>query len=251
MGLVGDLLEKAARATPAVIEDRRAGWWLRHTDDATWWSGAVLAHGAPDGLARHIDAAERFYAERDAVSRFQVCPDCPAALDQALSERGYRVEAPISLLTAMAATPSEERAPPGVTVCLDTSLQRDWLAVLSATSAPGTDVEHETSLLPRIDLPHVYVTVFADDEPVGIGRAVVEGGWSGIFNMATKPQARRQGVARQVLSTIAGWADAHAAPQLYLQVERSNIGARQLYESAGFTELATYHYRVRDNDTSR
>lgn len=234
----------AARATPVLTEDRRASWWLRHTDNSTWWSGAVLAHGASDELARRIDAAERFYAKRGAITRFQVCPDCPAALDRALAERGYRIDAPVTLLTAKAATPTEERAPRGVTVSVDTSLSRDWLAVLSATSEPGTDVAHETSLLPGIDLPHVFVTVFADDEPEAIGRAVVEGGWTGIFNMATKPQARRHGVARQVLSAISGWADAHAAPQLYLQVERSNVGARALYDSAGFTELATYHYRV-------
>jgi len=97
-----DLLERAARATPAAVEDRGTGWWFRHTDNATWWSGAVLAHGAAHGLAEGIDAAERFYAGRDAVARFQVRADCPRGLDRSLAERGYRWEAPISLFTAVA-----------------------------------------------------------------------------------------------------------------------------------------------------
>jgi hypothetical protein len=43
-----------------------------------------------------------------------------------------------------------------MTVHVDTSLSSDWLAVLSATSEPGTDVEHETRLLRRVDRPHTY-----------------------------------------------------------------------------------------------
>jgi GNAT superfamily N-acetyltransferase len=245
VGLVGDLLERAARATPPAVEDRSTGWWFRHTDTGTWWSGAVLAHGAADGLARRIDAAERFYAECDAVARFQVCADCPAGLDRSLADRGYRWEAPISLLTAVGGGPTEAYVPAGTTVRVENSPDPEWLAVLSATSDPDTDVHHETRLLRRVDRPHAYVTVLASDEPVGIGRAVADGGWTGVFNMATTPRARRRGVARVVLSTIAGWADAHGAPWLYLQVERSNDAARRLYEAAGFTQLATYHYRAR------
>ena len=78
--LVGELLDRAARAVPVAVEDRGTGWWFRHTDNDTWWSGAVLAHGAADRLGTRIDAAERFYAERDAVARFQVCAGCPDVL---------------------------------------------------------------------------------------------------------------------------------------------------------------------------
>jgi N-acetylglutamate synthase len=252
VGLVGDMLERAARGTPAAVEDRGTGWWFRHTDNGTWWSGAVLAHGAADGLAQRIDAAERFYAERGAVARFQVCAGCPGALDRSLAERGYRWKAPISLLTTVAGAPTEEaQAPPGMTMRADTAPGPDWLAVLSATSEPGTDVEHEARLLRRVDRPHTYLTVLADGEPVGIGRAVADGGWTGVFNIATTPRARRRGVARLVLSGIVCWADAHDAPRLYLQVEQSNDTARRLYDAAGFTQLATYHYRVRATHTDR
>jgi len=245
VGLVGELLERAARAVPAAVEDRGTGWWFRHTDNGTWWSGAVLAHGEADGLARRIDAAEQFYAEQNAVARFQVCAGCPDALDRALAGRNYRREAPISLLTAVAGTPAEAHATPGMTVRVDASLNPDWLAVLNAMSPPMIDVEHETRLLRRVNRPHSYFTVFAGGEPVGIGRTVADGGWTGVFNMATTPGARRRGVARLVLSAIARWADAHDAPRLYLQVEQSNDAARRLYEATGFSHLATYHYRVR------
>ena len=244
MGLVGDLLERAARATPPVVEDRRSGWWQRHNDNGTWWSGAVLAHGPADSLGERIDAAERFYAEREAEARFQICSDCAGGLDAALDEHGYRWDAPISLLTRVAGAPEEVVAQSGMTTRVDSSLSAEWLAVLSATTGLG-DVEHDSGLMRRIDRPLVYVTVLADDEPVGIGRAVADAGWTGVFSMATTVRARRRGAARTVLSAITGWADAHGAPLLYLQVEQSNAAARRLYAVAGFTELATYHYRLR------
>ena len=250
MGLVGDLLERAAQATPAAVEDRRTGWWLRHTDNGTWWSGAALPHGAADGLARRIEPSERFYAEHGAAARFQVCADCPDALDRSLAERGYRREAPISLLTAVAGVRTAARAQPESTVRVDTSPGPDWLAVLRATRRPGTDVEHETRLLRRVDRLQAYVTVLADGEPVGIGRAVADAGWTGAFTMVTIPEARRHGVGRAVLSTIARWAAAQDAPRLYLQVEQSNDVARRFYYAVGLTQLATYHYRVEGDATT-
>ncbi len=69
--------------------------------------------------------------------------------------------------------------------------------------------------------------------------------------MATSPWARRRGVARLVLATLAGWAEEHSSPRLYLQVAESNAAARRLYASTGFTPLATYHYRVRADGPGR
>jgi GNAT superfamily N-acetyltransferase len=251
VGLVGELLDRAARATPAAVESWTDGWRLRCSDTGTWWSGAVLAHGAADHLARRIVAAERFFAEQGATARFQVCPDCPPGLDHALAERGYRWQSPVLLLTRDHAGTRAEPAPARMCARVEPELSAGWLAVLGATSGPGTDVEHETRLLHRIDRRQAYVTVLLGGEPAGIGRAVADDGWTGVFAMATAPWARRGGVAHLVLSTLAGWAEEHSSPRLYLQVEESNAAARRLYASTGFTPLATYHYRVRVDSPAR
>ncbi len=248
VNLTGELLERAARATPAAVEDRGSGWWLRHTDGNAWWSGAVLAHnGSDDGrLDERIEAAEHFYAQRDAPARFQVCPGCPQDLDRMLADRGYRWDAPISLQTMDVAEPVEARAAPGLDVRVGSGPDPGWLAGLAMTGGPGTLVEHDTRLLNRVGLRSAYVTVFAHGGPVAIGRAVADDGFTGVFAMATAPGARRRGAARLVLSAIARWACEQDAPRLYLQVERSNTAACRLYAAAGFTEVSTYHYRVRD-----
>ncbi|MGH3385253.1 MAG: GNAT family N-acetyltransferase [Nocardioidaceae bacterium] len=238
MNLVRELLERAARATPAAVEDRSSGWWFRHTDGNAWWSGAVLAHGASDDgrLTERIEAAERFYAERDAAARFQVCPGCPPDLDRMLADRGYRWEAPISLQAMEVAVPVEVRPAAGLDVRVGSRPDPGSRVVLAASGGPRTVAGGRSA----------YVTVSADDEPVAIGRAVADDGWTGVFGMVTTPSARRRGAARVVLSVIAHWACEQDAPRLYLQVERANTAACRLYAAAGFTEVASYHYRVKD-----
>ena len=74
--LVAGLLERAARALPAVAAKNSGGWWLRHTDSSLWWSGAVLAHGPTPAttLDAGIAAAERFYARHRAAARSRSVP---------------------------------------------------------------------------------------------------------------------------------------------------------------------------------
>lgn len=62
--------------------------------------------------------------------------------------------------------------------------------------------------------------------------------------MATLPGARGKGAARTVLTALAGWATAHRADRMYLQVEPDNAPALRLYERAGFGEICGYHYRI-------
>ena len=247
MSLAGELLERGARATPATAQDRSTGWWLRHTDGSAWWWGAVLAHDpADDGqLDERIDAAERFYAKHRAPVRFQICDGCPPGLDAMLAERGYRGESPISLRVATRDEPLQPQPAPGLRVSVAPQADEAWLAVARATSGQPVHVEHEAGLLRRVQLPSAYVTVMSGREPIAIGRAVADDGWTGVFGMATAPQARRRGAARLALAAIEGWANEQCAPRRYLQVEQSNTAAIRLYEASGFTEIATYHYRIK------
>ena len=45
-------------------------------------------------------------------------------------------------------------------------------------------------------------------------------------------------------TVLAGWAGAHGAGRMYLQLERGNIAALRLYARAGFSEVCAYHYRI-------
>jgi GNAT superfamily N-acetyltransferase len=250
VGLVGELLERAVRATPADDEDGTSGWWLRHSDGLLWWAGVALAHGPSDRLADRIVTAEQFFQAHGAVPRFQICGDCPAGLDAALAERGYRYECPMSVLTRRTAG-NPPIYPAGMSGRIRTEPDNDWIGVLASTCPPDTDMDGETRRFAAVPGNQRFVTVYLDGAPAGVGRAVTDNGWTGVFTMATSPWARRRGVADAVLSAIGEWAAASGAPDVFLEVEKSNDVAHRVYLRAGFTHLADYHYRIGPVQTGR
>ncbi len=243
MGLAGELLERAARAWPVTDERWLDGWWLRHTDSEPWWSGAVLAHADGGGLEGLLAAAERFYAEHGDWPRFQVCPDCPPDLDLLLHARGYAAECAVVLMTGRAPACSAGARDPAVDVRVEPGPDAAWVAARRATSHPAPDPAHLAQRLATVTAPQAFVTVMGPDRPLGIGRAVADTGWTGVFDMATLPGSRRRGIARAVLGAITRWAVDQATPRMYLQVEEPNTTALALYRNTGFAVTADYHYR--------
>ena len=244
---VRGLQERAARALPAERVVDLDGWWLRHAPGSAWWAGTVLPHGdtAPGGLLPRIAAAERFYAGHGTVTRFQITPGaCPAELDAVLAERGYRRESVMSLRTAPVARIPAPAAAGTWRVRLDDRPTPAWFAAWHAVHGHGGDSGSEWDLLDRVKRPSAYACALAGDEVAAVGRAVADTGWVGVFGMATLPEARGRGAARAVLTALAGWAGAHRAGHMYLQVEQDNVPALRLYERMGFGALCAYHYRA-------
>ncbi|MFC0505584.1 GNAT family N-acetyltransferase [Micromonospora costi] len=243
------LQERAARALPAEHVTRVDGWWLRHAPRCSWWVGSVLPHGPadPGQLAHRVATAERFYANRDGIARFQICPGaCPDGLDGFLAARGYRLESPMSLQVASTAAVADATPPDAPPVRTTDRPTTDWFEVWHAVHGDGTDPGAERAMLDRVDRPAAYACAVLDGDVVAVGRAVADTGWAGMFGMATLPGVRGRGAARAVLAGLAGWAAGHRADRLYLQVERGNAPALRLYGRAGFRERYGYHYRVAD-----
>jgi N-acetylglutamate synthase len=187
---------------------------------------------------------EEYYAARGAVARFQISPGaCPGGLDALLAERGYRRWSPMSLRVAPTSlVRTRERAHGSPRVRLEDRPTPAWFATWHAVHGHD-DGRAERDLLDRVERPSAYACAVAGDDVVAVGRAVADTGWVGVFGMATLPGARGKGAARTVLAALAGWAAAHEAGRMYLQVEPGNAPALRLYERTGFREICGYHYR--------
>jgi N-acetylglutamate synthase len=259
---IRELLERAARAVPAAVQEHRDGCWLRYADStSTWWAGAALMHGgrqdggrqdgarqSPD-LSAAIAAAEDFYAGHGAPARFQVCPACPADLDEALARRRYGRSGAVSLQLAATRTLARHhgsRQDRAATLRVDVteSLDAQWLRLLLAAQEPDADPAAEWRLLQRVDRPSAFATAHISGRPVAVGRAVADTGWVGVFGMATLPADRGRGAASAVLAGLADWAASRGCAHMYLQVTHDSGSARRLYRRAGFREACTYHYRT-------
>ncbi len=58
---------------------------------------------------------------------------------------------------------------------------------------------------------------------------------SDILNITVRPEARRQGIATQLIEKLAELAAPRGVTVIHLEVRESNVPARSLYEKLGFT----------------
>jgi N-acetylglutamate synthase len=230
--------EVAARAWPAAETLRVDGWLLRHTPSLTRRrSNSALPLGDRSG---DLAVVEDFYAHRAARARVQVSPaEERGDLDAELARRGWSRNGPTDTLVADVDAVLR-RTKPGA-VELSGRPDPGWVAAWAMCEERPDADEHARVVLARIEPATAYART-ADD--LGVGLAVCEGGWAGLFCVATAAGARRRGIAGHVVHALARWAAGHGARGLYLQVEAENAPAQALYARAGFRRAHGYHYRV-------
>jgi ribosomal protein S18 acetylase RimI-like enzyme len=236
------LEELAARAWPAGESERVDGWLLRRTPSVRRRRlNSALPLGR-DGAA--LEEVERFYRGHGMTPLVQVAPaEDLGELDAALHERGWRADGPTDILVA-----AVDDVPAGrtshVSVALRSEVHERWLDAWIAAEGRADARETYVHVLQRIPPPAAFAIAHVEGRPAGVGLAVCERAWSGVFCMAVDPATRRRGVARAVLGALVEWSRDRDARGLYLQVECDNAAAHALYASAGFTRSHGYHFRV-------
>jgi ribosomal protein S18 acetylase RimI-like enzyme len=230
--------EVAARAWPAAEALRVDGWLLRHTPSLTRRrSNSALPLGAG---GRDLAIVEDFYARRGARALVQVSPaEEHMRLDAELARRGWSSGGATDVLVADAQAVLA-RTPRG-DVALAERPDADWIAAWEACEQRADADEHARVVLEAIEPATAYARATDD---LGVGLAVCERGWAGLFCVATAPSARGRGIAREVVHALARWAAERGARGLYLQVDSANAPAQALYARAGFRRSHGYHYRA-------
>jgi N-acetylglutamate synthase len=244
--------ELAANATAGTTVQLVDGWLLRAAPEHPFRRcNSALPHGGDSiGLEARIGMVEAFYRDRDLPVRFQMSPAAlPIGLDDVLETRGYEIEEPTLVLVADTARVVDHTARHEAgEVMFGDGIDEYWVAEYA--SAFGDDETARDRLRAYAHLlrhlgPSVGTAVLPIDEtPAAVGLGVLERGWTGVYAMGTRPPARRRGAATAVLHALARWAQDRGAARMYLQVEATNDGARQLYTRAGFETGYRYHYRT-------
>lgn len=233
-------------AWPAEESEPLAGWRLRAMRGVSRRANSVWTFEATGDVTieERIDRVERWYGSRNLAPTFQVAARaCPAGLDAILDERGYRIDAPVSIQVAMTTDVLATSCPQDAVVtrtCSD-----EWFDVSARRGRFAKVADVYRALLVRIGTGTPFAVARIDGQPACVGLGVIAQGWMGVFSMLTLPSARRRGAARAVLSALASTAREEGVETMYLQVERDNAPTIALYATASFLELYGYHYRVR------
>lgn len=235
-------LESAAWAAwPALAERDHAGWRLRTAQGYT--KRANSANAGPDAQAltpRDLDLIEAHYAGQGLPVVFRLTDPGPQpALDAALAQRGYQRVDP-SLVLWRPLGPADRSVPAPTTLPWPA-----WLEAFQAVSGKlGPGQATHLAMLQAIAAP-CAPAVWPSDSPRCAGLAVLHQGWAGLFDVATAPDARRQGLARALCEQLLHWAATQGAHHAYLQVVQANAPARALYARLGFVTAYRYWYRVK------
>ena len=192
-------------------------------------------------LAEKIAYCERLYGSAGLPAIFRITPfSQPSGLDEELARREYeRFET-----TAVEAAPIDRKllgAPTAVPMDLDAWVQ-------GVGDLRGSPAAHRSGHLARLEgmpLKLRAVAIKAEGRLMATGLTIVEDDCAGLFDIITSDEARRQGHARTVVSTLLHVAWELGARHAYLQVKDDNDPARRLYRQFGFEEKYVYWYRAR------
>jgi N-acetylglutamate synthase len=246
------LEELCANATAATTVQIVDGWLLRAAPGYPFrrCNSALPYSGDSVGLEAHIGVVERFYRERDLPPRFQISPAAlPIGLDDVLEKSGYEIEEPTLVLAAdtprvVERTMRDEAGAVAVGVGVDEYWVADYASAFGDDESQRDRLRAYGHMLRHLGPAVATAVLPVDEKPAAVGLGVLERCWVGVYAMGTRPEARRRGAATSVLHALAGWAHERGAPRMYLQVEATNDGARQLYTRAGFEMEYRYHYRT-------
>jgi GNAT superfamily N-acetyltransferase len=239
------LEELTMHAWPALETVASDGWVLRSSNGYTRRANSVHPLYPPSrDLAEKIAEAERLYQERGLPAIFKLTAESqPRALEAALVERGYEVEAETSVHVA-------DLGPMGSVAAVDIETSwgnaSEWREAFHGMSrvAPEHQATHERILASIAPLAG-FAAVRQDGRIVGCGLGVVQDGWLGVFDVIVDGAARRQGHGERLMRGLMSWGQRMGADKAYLQVMQSNVAAVRLYEGLGFREAYSYWYRVK------
>jgi GNAT superfamily N-acetyltransferase len=238
--------QKASRAWPAKHTKEYGDWLFRATEGVTRRANSVLPLGSPEGktLEAALEQARNFYSNHHLPVRFQMTAvSQPTELDSFLENAGLTIDMRVKVLTAPLADIFIHD--PKVGIVVFGSPWKDWLATYqAATGFTKKQMAVRQGIIERITTAKACAAAIMDDQVVGIGLAVLDQEWLGLFSLTTKEKYRKRGVASSITQSLVSWGLVRGANRGYLQVEQKNIPAQKLYYGLGFTDAYSYWYRV-------
>ncbi len=253
-------------AWPAPDGELVDGWLLRSAGGVTQRANSVWPVAESSDLAANLRSTERWYADRRQPVIFQLVrrPEC-APLEALLDSHSYSKQSETLIMTATAeiteartATAPSDAAPSlsdGIAVTISSEATPDWLELWWSVDGRGGPAEMAMAKRILVAAPALYATAHDDQGlVVGTGRlampnvegssgSVDSGRWGGIYSMAVLPEARRRGIATQILNALTVAGAERGLRNYWLMVTAANTGAQELYTRAGFAEQGRYHYR--------
>lgn len=236
------------RHAPATESYDEAGLYVWRTPIPHEFYNGVVCEGAPGpGAGDAAQAAVEFFEARGlpAFIWWLGSRVAPSEWAPHLLPRGFALDATIPGMAAELAALRDD--PRGAPVEIRRVLDPETLRIWTRTFAAGFGMSEEwgdgmlavyRGLL-AADAPIRYYLAYRDGRPVATSTMFLGAGVAGLYDVATIPSARRQGVGSAV--TLAPLLEARAAGYRAGILHASSLG-RPVYERMGFRTVCTMEY---------
>lgn len=229
---------------PALETVAYDGWLLRFSGGVTNRSNAVypLYHSTYD-LERKLDYCVSAYRERGLRAVYRITNGIhPPGLDARLAAEGYEAYENSIVMLRGGDAPDER---PRHDVAIESEMTDTWLESY-LTFQPRWSAQRQTfAAMMRSSVgQRIYASVEVNGRIAAVGTLSRSRHAAAVYNMATDPALRRQGLGTSVLSALIGQASQSGVRALFLHVSAENETAVRLYRRAGFTESYRYCYRA-------
>lgn len=200
----------------------------------------------PDpGLEARIARIEALYAALGLPPRFRSTPLDPPGLADRLAARGYVAKDETVILLA----PVAAIAAPDLAAKAEPAPDADWMAVAATAEHQSPARRREKEATPALLMvPGAWITLRVAGLPAAVVSVVAAGPLAGFFDLAVRPEQRRNGLAARAVRAAAHWGAGQGAAWLFCQVAAANAPSLALNAGLGMTEAYRYRYLVRAAD---
>ncbi len=173
----------------------------------------------------------------------------PHGLDANLAGRGWHLLDDTRVMVAPELPQAAEPVPQGLNLeMLDAADFAEAVGELRGSPAGQRAAQGQRLALSPVPYQGWVLRRNADAVILVCAQTAIEADLVGLYDVFTHPDARGQGLARWLCTTLLAQARAATARTAYLQVDAGNTAARVIYHRLGFADAYAYHYRTPDPD---
>jgi N-acetylglutamate synthase len=190
-------------------------------------------------LAARVDRVAAHYRRLGMTPRFRSAPLDPPGLEALLRASGW-VEADESHVTCGEVVPLEDPA-----IRLLQAPDAGWLDVIGTVEYQSTARQTEKQEAVKLfAIPATWLVLHEEGQAAAAMSATCDGRFTGIFDLAVRPEFRRRGLAQRMIRAAAHWGQGMGAKACFAQVAITNRASVALQVGLGLTEAYRYRYFV-------
>ncbi|MHA1977992.1 MAG: GNAT family N-acetyltransferase [Candidatus Hodarchaeales archaeon] len=227
------------------------GWILRVNKGVTWRANSVLPLNYwGNNILQDIAKVEDIYLKFKSSSKFMLHDKhAPSELCTILNELSYKPVLPTDVMGIHLSEIEIENVNHSFSYNYKTHRDPEWYTALTRLSPNRSPYKMKVigEIIDRVTIPQKrFFYAHIDSKIIGVVLVIIDDNYMGIMNLAVDPKYRNKGVATNLLWHTIEWAKRNNTEYIFLQVEKTNTSAKNLYDKLGLKEWYSYTYYEKD-----